>query len=307
MQIYLPIAEVSVNAFVLLGLGGIVGFLSGMFGVGGGFLITPLLFFIGIPPAIAVATGANQVVASSVSGVLAHLRRKTVDFRMGLVLTAGGLLGSVIGVWVFARLSAAGQIDLLVQLAYVLFLGIIGALMLQESIRALRRRNRTGTAAPRRNRERQLVQRLPLKMKFRTSGLYISVIPPIAVGVGVGFLAAVMGVGGGFVMVPAMIYLLGMPTKVVVGTSLFQIIFVTAFTTVAHATTSFSVDMALALLLILGGVVGAQIGAQVGLRLKAEQLRILLALLVLAVAAKIALDLLLQPAELYSLAPAGAR
>jgi uncharacterized membrane protein YfcA len=307
MQIYLPIAEVSVNAFVLLGLGGIVGFLSGMFGVGGGFLITPLLFFIGIPPAIAVATGANQVVASSVSGVLAHLRRKTVDFRMGLVLTAGGLLGSVIGVWVFARLSAAGQIDLLVQLAYVLFLGIIGALMLQESIRALRRRNRTGTAAPRRNRERQLVQRLPLKMKFRTSGLYISVISPIAVGVGVGFLAAVMGVGGGFVMVPAMIYLLGMPTKVVVGTSLFQIIFVTAFTTVAHATTSFSVDMALALLLILGGVVGAQIGAQVGLRLKAEQLRILLALLVLAVAAKIALDLLLQPAELYSLAPAGAR
>jgi uncharacterized membrane protein YfcA len=278
-----------------------------MFGVGGGFLITPLLFFIGIPPAIAVATGANQVVASSVSGVLAHLRRKTVDFRMGLVLTAGGLLGSVIGVWVFARLSAAGQIDLLVQLAYVLFLGIIGALMLQESIRALRRRNRTGTAAPRRNRDRQLVHRLPLKMKFRTSGLYISVIPPIVVGIGVGFLAAVMGVGGGFVMVPAMIYLLGMPTKVVVGTSLFQIIFVTAFTTVAHATTSFSVDMALALLLILGGVVGAQIGAQVGLRLKAEQLRILLALLVLAVAAKIALDLLLQPAELYSLAPARAR
>lgn len=302
MQIYLPIAEVSVNAFVLLGLGGIVGFLSGMFGVGGGFLITPLLFFIGIPPAIAVATGANQVVASSVSGVLAHLRRKTVDFRMGTLLTISGMVGSAIGIWVFARLSAAGQIDLLVQLAYVLFLGVIGMLMLQESIRALRRRNRTGVS-PRRNRDRMLVARLPLKMKFRTSGLYISVIPPILVGVGVGFLAAVMGVGGGFVMVPAMIYLLGMPTKVVVGTSLFQIIFVTAFTTVAHATTSFSVDMALALLLILGGVVGAQIGAQVGLRLKAEQLRILLALLVLAVAGKIALDLLLQPAELYSLAP----
>jgi uncharacterized membrane protein YfcA len=287
MQIYLPIAEVSVNAFVLLGLGGIVGFLSGMFGVGGGFLITPLLFFIGIPPAIAVATGANQVVASSVSGVLAHLRRKTVDFRMGTLLTLSGMVGSAIGIWVFARLSAAGQIDLLVQLAYVLFLGVIGALMLQESLRALRRRNRTGTPA-RRNRDRMAVHRLPLKMKFRTSGLYISVIPPVLVGVGVGFLAAVMGVGGGFVMVPAMIYLLGMPTKVVVGTSLFQIIFVTAFTTVAHATTSFSVDMALALL---------------GLRLKAEQLRILLALLVLAVAGKIALDLLLQPAEIYSLAP----
>ncbi len=307
MQIYLPIAEVSVNAFVLLGLGGIVGFMSGLFGVGGGFLITPLLFFIGIPPAIAVATGANQVVASSVSGVLAHLRRKTVDFRMGLVLTVSGIAGSVVGVWVFSWLSAAGQIDLLVQLAYVLFLGVIGALMLRESIGALRRRNSAGTTPPRRNRERMLVQRLPLKMKFRTSGLYISVIPPVLVGVGVGFLAAIMGVGGGFVMVPAMIYLLGMPTKVVVGTSLFQIIFVAAFTTVAHATTSFSVDMALALLLILGGVIGAQIGAQVGLRLKAEQLRILLALLVLAVAGKIALDLLLRPAELYSLAPARAR
>jgi hypothetical protein len=302
MQIYLPIAEVSVNIFILLGLGGIVGFLSGMFGVGGGFLITPLLFFIGIPPAIAVATGANQVVASSVSGVLAHLRRRTVDFRMGLVLLAGGLVGSTLGIGVFVRLSASGQVDLLIQLSYVLFLGLIGALMLQESLRALRRTTRPG-AKPRRSHEHLLVHRLPLKMKFRTSGLYISVIPPIVVGALVGFLAAIMGVGGGFIMVPAMIYLLGMPTKVVVGTSLFQIIFITGFTTVMHATTSFSVDMALALLLIIGGVIGAQIGAQVGLKLKAEQLRILLALLVLAVAAKIALDLLLQPAELYSLTP----
>jgi uncharacterized membrane protein YfcA len=302
MQLYLPIAEVSVNVFVLLGLGGIVGFLSGMFGVGGGFLITPLLFFIGIPPTIAVATGANQVVASSVSGVLAHLRRKTVDFRMGFVLLAGGLIGSAAGIYVFTWLSAKGQVDLLIQLSYVLFLGLIGALMLQESVRALRRTNRPG-AVLRRSHEHLLVHRLPLKMKFRTSGLYISVIPPVLVGALVGFLAAVMGVGGGFIMVPAMIYLLGMPTKVVVGTSLFQIIFITGFTTVMHATTSFSVDMALALLLILGGVVGAQIGAQVGLRLKAEQLRILLALLVLAVAGKIALDLLLRPAELYTLTP----
>jgi uncharacterized protein len=300
MQIFLPIAEVSVNAYVLLGLGGIVGFLSGMFGVGGGFLITPLLFFIGIPPAIAVATGANQVVASSVSGVLVHIKRKTVDFRMGLVLLAGGMVGSALGIWVFAWLSAAGQVDLLIQLSYVLFLGLIGALMLQESVRSLRRKNRPG-APVKRSHEHSLVHRLPLKVKFRTSGLYISVIPPALVGALVGFLAAIMGVGGGFIMVPAMIYLLGMPTKVVVGTSLFQIIFVTGFTTVMHATTSFSVDMALAILLILGGVVGAQIGAQVGLRLKAEQLRILLALLVLAVSAKIALDLLLQPAELYSL------
>ena len=303
MQIYLPIAEVSVNAFILLGLGGIVGFLSGMFGVGGGFLITPLLFFIGIPPAIAVATGANQVVASSVSGVLAHLRRKTVDFKMGLVLLAGGLVGSAAGIGVFAWLSARGQVDLLIQLSYVLFLGLIGALMLQESLRALRRSNRMGGTAPRRGHEHLLVHRLPLKVKFRTSGLYISVIPPVLVGAAVGFLSAIMGVGGGFILVPAMIYLLGMPTKVVIGTSLFQIIFITAFTTVLHATTSFSVDMALALLLIIGGVIGAQIGAQVGLRLKAEQLRILLALLVLSVAVKIALDLLLQPAELYSLTP----
>jgi len=300
MQIYLPIAEVSVNAFLLLGIGGIVGVLSGMFGVGGGFLITPLLFFIGIPPAVAVATSANQVVASSVSGVLAHLKRRTVDLRMGFVLLAGGLVGSAAGVQVFNLLRQAGQVDLLVQLSYVIFLGTVGALMFVESLNALRR-SRSG--APVVRRKHNWVHALPLKMKFRTSGLYISVIPPLLVGVFVGLLAAIMGVGGGFVMVPAMIYLLGMPTKVVVGTSLFQIIFVTAFTTLLHATTNYTVDMILAVLLILGGVIGAQIGTTFGARLKAEQLRILLALLVLAVAGKIALDLLLEPSELYSLAP----
>jgi uncharacterized membrane protein YfcA len=299
MQIYLPIAEVSVNAFLLFGLGGIVGMLSGMFGVGGGFLITPLLFFIGIPPAVAVATGANQVVASSVSGVLAHLRRRTVDLKMGTVLLAGGLVGSAVGIWVFNLMNAAGQVDLFVQLSYVLFLGLIGAMMFKESLGALLRAR---TKAPPRRRHQHLwVHRWPLKMKFRTSGLYISVIPPIGVGVLVGFLAAIMGVGGGFIMVPAMIYLLGMPTKVVVGTSLFQIIFVTAFATLMHAGTNYSVDMLLALFLILGGVIGAQLGTVVGLRLKAEQLRILLALLVLAVAGKIALDLLLQPSEIYNI------
>jgi uncharacterized membrane protein YfcA len=301
MQIYLPIAEVSVNAFLLLGIGGIVGVLSGMFGVGGGFLITPLLFFVGIPPAVAVATAANQVVASSVSGVFAHLKRRTVDFRMGLVLLAGGLVGSGVGVQIFNILRRAGQVDLLVQLSYVLFLGVIGALMFVESVNALRR-SRSGVPAPRR--KHNWVHNLPLKVKFRTSGLYISVIPPLAVGAFVGLLAAVMGVGGGFVMVPAMIYLLGMPTKVVVGTSLFQIVFVTAFTTLLHATTNYTVDMILAVLLLAGGVIGAQIGTALGARLKAEQLRILLALLVLSVAGKIALDLLLQPTELYSLAPA---
>jgi uncharacterized membrane protein YfcA len=303
MQLYLPIAEVSVNAFLLLGLGGIVGFLSGMFGVGGGFLITPLLFFIGVPPAVAVATGANQVVASSISGVLAQLRRKGVDFTMGWVLLAGGLVGSAIGVWVFRLMTQLGQIDLFVQLSYVLFLGLIGAMMFQESLRALLRSRQPGGAPVRRSHVHSWVHGLPLKMKFRASGLYISVIPPVMIGAAVGFLAAIMGVGGGFIMVPAMIYLLGMPTKVVIGTSLFQIIFVTAFTTVMHAVTSQTVDMLLALLLILGGVVGAQIGTRVGVRLKAEQLRILLSLLVLAVSIRISLDLLLTPEELFSVTP----
>ncbi len=303
MQIYLPIAEVSVNAFLLLGLGGIVGILSGMFGVGGGFLMTPLLFFIGIPPAVAVATEANQIVASSFSGVLAHLRRKTVDLRMGIVLLIGGLIGAAIGVQVFAALRAIGQVDLLVRLSYVVFLGIIGGLMFLESLNAMRKARKTGAVTTRRR--HNWIHALPLKMKFRTSGLYISVIPPILVGVLVGVLAAIMGVGGGFIMVPAMIYLLGMPTKVVVGTSLFQIIFVTGFTTLMHATTNYTVDMALALLLLIGGVVGAQVGARLGTRLKAEQLRILLAIMVLAVCGKLAMDLLLQPAELYSLGAAG--
>lgn len=303
MQIYLPIAEVSVNAFLLLGLGGIVGILSGMFGVGGGFLMTPLLFFIGIPPAVAVATEANQIVASSFSGVLAHLKRRSVDLKMGLVLLIGGLAGAALGVLLFNYLKSLGQVDLLVRLCYVVFLGIIGGLMFIESLNAIRRSKKPG-AVPKR-RQRGWIHSLPFKMRFRTSGLYISVIPPIVVGLCVGVLAAIMGVGGGFIMVPAMIYLLGMPTKVVVGTSLFQIIFVTAFTTLLHATTNYTVDMVLAVLLLVGGVIGAQIGTRIGTRLKAEQLRILLAIMVLVVCGKLALDLLLMPSELYSLGPGG--
>ncbi|MCA0939707.1 sulfite exporter TauE/SafE family protein [Salipiger pacificus] len=298
MQIYLPIAEVSVNVFLLFGLGGIVGILSGMFGVGGGFLITPLLFFMGIPPAVAVATGANQIVASSISGVLAHFKRKTVDLRMGLVLLAGGLVGAALGVWIFNLLKELGQVDLLVRLCYVVFLGIIGGLMFIESVNAIFK-SRKG-AAPKR-RHHGWVHGLPFKMRFRTSGLYISAIPPVLVGLSVGVLAAIMGVGGGFIMVPAMIYLLGMPTKVVVGTSLFQIIFVSAFTTLLHATTNYTVDIMLALVLILGGVIGAQIGTAFGTRLKAEQLRIALASLVLLVCGKLALDLFITPSELYEL------
>ena len=303
MSIYLPIAEVSVNAFLLLGLGGLVGVLSGMFGVGGGFLMTPLLFFIGIPPAVAVATEANQIVASSFSGVLAHLRRKTVDLKMGTVLLIGGLVGAALGVQIFNYLKGLGQVDLLVRLSYVVFLGIIGSLMFVESYRAIRRASLPSTAPKRK--KHGVVHALPFKMRFRTSGLYISVIPPVLVGIFVGILAAIMGVGGGFIMVPAMIYLLGMPTKVVVGTSLFQIIFVTGFTTMLHATTNFTVDVVLAVLLLVGGVVGAQIGTRLGARLKAEQLRILLAVMVLAVCGKLALDLLIQPAELFSVGAEG--
>ena len=302
MQIYLPIAEVSVNAFLLLGLGGMVGILSGMFGVGGGFLMTPLLFFIGIPPAVAVATEANQIVASSFSGALAHFKRRTLDLRMGTVLLIGGLIGAAIGVQIFNALKAMGQVDLLVRLCYVVFLGVVGGLMFIESLNALRK-SKSGKPVPKR-RKHGLVHTLPFKMRFRTSGLYISVIPPLIVGVAVGILAAIMGVGGGFIMVPAMIYLLGMPTKVVVGTSLFQIIFVTAFTTLLHATTNFTVDVVLAVLLLVGGVIGAQVGTRIGSRLKAEQLRILLAGLVLVVCGKLALDLLLEPSELYTLGAA---
>jgi len=304
MQVYLPIAEVSVNIFLILGMGGFVGILSGMFGVGGGFLLTPALFFIGIPPSVAVATGANQVVASSVSGVLAHFQRKAVDLRMGLVLLAGGLIGASGGVFIFNALKAMGQVDLLVQLCYVVFLGIVGTLMFVESLNAIRRSRRAPGRPPAR-RQRGWVHSMPLKMRFRASGLYISVIPVLLVGFSVGLLSAIMGVGGGFIMVPAMIYILGMPTKVVVGTSLFQIIFVAAFSTMMHATTNYTVDVLLAVLLLIGGVIGAQFGTQIGLRLKAEQLRILLAAMVLAVCIKLALDLVIMPRELYSLAPVG--
>lgn len=303
LQLYLPIAEVSVNALLILGLGGIVGFLSGMFGVGGGFLITPLLLFMGISPGVAVATGANQVVASSISGVLAQLRRKAVDFRMGLVLLAGGMAGSWAGVWLFSYMSDLGQVDLFVQLSYVLFLGLIGGMMFAESLVTLLRARGAAQGPVRRAHVHSWIHGLPFKMRFRASGLYISVLPPLAVGAMVGILAGIMGVGGGFILVPAMIYVLGMPTKVVIGTSLFQIIFVTGFTTIVHAVNSHTVDMLLALLLIIGGVIGAQLGAIAGTRLKAEQLRILLALLVMSVAVKIAFDLLLEPAELYSITP----
>lgn len=303
--IYLPIAELSVNMLVILGMGWAVGFLSGMFGVGGGFLITPLLIFYNIPPAIAVATGANQVVASSVSGVLAHVKKGTLDFKLGTVLLTGGIFGSTIGVFVFSLLRNVGQLDLVVSLLYVGLLGTVGGLMLMESVRAWRRASGGHAPSLRKPGQHNWIHRLPLKMRFRTSKLFVSVIPVLGLGAGIGFLASIMGVGGGFIMVPALIYLLKVPTNVVVGTSLFQIIFVAAYTTIVHAATNQTVDIVLAFLLMIGGVAGAQYGAKAGQRLRGEQLRALLALMVLMVAGRLAIDLFVPPASPYSLATAG--
>ncbi len=303
MDIYLPIAEISVNVFIILGMGGGVGFLSGLFGVGGGFLMTPLLIFVGIPPAVAVATEANQIVASSVSGVLAHWRRGNVDFAMGSILLLGGVAGSSFGVWLFTLLRDLGQIDLVIKLSYVVFLGVIGGLMLLESVRAMMRRKKSGVAA--RKSHHNWMHGLPFKMRFRKSRLYISALLPIAIGFFVGVLAAIMGVGGGFVMVPAMIYILGMPTAVVVGTSLFQIIFVTANVTILQSVTNQTVDIVLAILLLAGGVIGAQFGAKFGAQMQGEQLRGLLALIVLAVCLKLGFDLVVTPDELYFIGAGG--
>ena len=290
----------SVNMLVLLAMGGAVGFLSGMFGVGGGFLITPLLIFYNIPPGIAVATGANQVIASSFSGALAHFKRGTLDVKLGCMLLIGGIIGSTIGISLFAYLNRLGQLDLIVSLLYVVFLGTVGGLMLLESIRAIRRVRSGQPPIPASAGHHNWIHRLPLKMRFRTSKLFVSVIPVLVIGEGIGILSSIMGVGGGFIMVPAMIYLLRIPTSVVVGTSLFQIIFVTAYTTVVQATMNHAVDIVLAFILMVAGVIGAQYGVRIGQKLRGEQLRALLALLVLAVGARLAVDLVATPGDIYS-------
>ena len=301
MDLYLPIAEMSVNALVIIALGGLVGFLSGMFGVGGGFLTTPLLIFYGIPPAIAVASAATQVTGSSVSGALTYLRRDQVDLKMGAVLVAGGLFGSVVGSFLFRWLKSLGQVDVTIAIIYVLFLGGVGGLMLKEAIGALRQQ-RNPDGQPRRvRRHNALIAALPMKMRFPRSGVYVSPLAPFLVGAGVGVLTVIMGVGGGFIMVPAMLYLLGMSAGVVVGTSLFQIVFVTAVATLLHATQSQTVDILLALLLLLGGVVGAQLGARAAQGLPPERLRLFLAILVLAVAVRLAIGLTWTPRELFSI------
>jgi len=301
MDIYLPIAEISVNGAVIVAMGLLVGFLSGMFGVGGGFLTTPLLIFYGIPPAVAVASSATQITGASVSGALAHWRRGGVDPKMGAVLIAGGVVGSTLGSFPFRWLQQSGQIDTVIALVYVAFLGSIGLLMLRDSIRSLAAERRGDRAVLRVNRHNPLVAALPWKTRFYASGLYISPLAPFLLGAAVGVLTVIMGVGGGFILVPAMIYLLGMQASVVIGTSLFQIIFVTAATTVLHAWASHTVDIVMALLLAIGGVFGATYGARFGQKLKAEQLRGLFALLVVIVAIKVGYDLTRTPPDLYSI------
>jgi uncharacterized membrane protein YfcA len=306
MNFYLPVAEMSANIMVFLAMGGAVGFLSGMFGVGGGFLMTPLLIFAGIPAAVAVGTEAAQILAASVSGALAQWRRRNIDVKMGTVLLTGGLIGSVLGVQLVGALRRQGIFDFALSACYVIFLGVIGMLMLIESTNTIRQVRAGRVVSARRSGQHNWVHGLPFKMRFHRSRLYISAIPPLLLGLFVGLLAAIMGVGGGFIMVPAMIYLLRMPTNVVVGTSLFQIVFLTAATTVLQASLNQNVDVVLAVILMVGGVVGAQFGAVAGQRLKGEELRFLLATFILFVCARFAWQLIAQPSELYSFGGTGA-
>ena len=301
MSIYLPIAEMNVNILLIIFIGMLVGGLSGLFGVGGGFLMTPLLIFLGIPPAVAVGTEAPHVLASSISGAIAHWRRRNVDIKMGFILLLGGIAGSTVGVNIFKILIGFGQIDLIIQLLFIFFLGLIGFSMLFESARTTIKKYRTTSTIRTKLHQHSWLHGLPFKMRFHRSKLYISTIPPLFIGFVVGVLSAMMGVGGGFIMIPAMVYILGMSTNVVVGTSLFQIIFVTANSTFFQSYLNQTVDIVLAGLMILGGVIGAQIGARLGTRFRAEYLRGALAFIVLMVCLKIFLDLTLTPTELFSL------
>ena len=300
MSIYLPIAEMNINIFLIVFIGMIVGALSGLFGVGGGFLMTPLLIFLGIPPVVAVGSEAPHVLASSVSGVIAHWRKKNVDFKMGFFLLSGGVIGSTVGVNLFKLLKTYGQIDIVIQFLFIIFLGFIGMSMAFESAKTTIKNYRTTSAIRTKLHQHSWIHGLPFKLRFHRSKLYISAIPPILIGFFVGVLSAMMGVGGGFIMIPAMVYILGMSTNVVVGTSLFQIIFVTANSTFFQSYLNQTVDIVLSALMILGGVIGAQIGVRLGSQLKAEYLRGILAILVLLVCAKILTDLILTPSDLFS-------
>ncbi|WP_208437304.1 sulfite exporter TauE/SafE family protein [Bartonella taylorii] len=301
MSIYLPIAEMSLNMLILIGMGVVAGFFSGLFGIGGGFLITPLLIFYNIPPAIAVATGANQMIASSVTGAITHFRRRTLDIKLGIFLVIGGGIGSLIGIQIFSVLKKLGQLDLMISLLYVILLGSVGSLMIIESWRDMVRQRTAQKVNVRLAGRHNWIHRLPLKMRFRTSMIYVSIIPVLGIGLIVGLLSSIMGIGGGFFMIPALIYLMRVPTRVVIGTSLFQITFVSSFTTVLQSVSNQSVDIVLAFLLMLGGSIGAQYGTRTGRKLKAEQLRMALAFLVLIVCMRLAFQLFVRPDNLFSL------
>ncbi|WP_074381353.1 sulfite exporter TauE/SafE family protein [Bartonella doshiae] len=301
MSIYLPIAEISLNMLILVGMGVVAGFFSGLFGIGGGFLITPLLIFYNIPPAIAVGTGSNQMIASSVTGAITHFRRRTLDIKLGILLAIGGGIGSLIGIQIFSFLKKMGQLDLMISLLYVVLLGSIGSLMIIESWCDMLRQRKGKKVSIRLAGRHNWVHKLPLKMRFRTSMIYVSIIPVLGIGLIVGLLSSIMGIGGGFFMIPAMIYLLRVPTSVVIGTSLFQITFVSSFTTVLQSITNQSVDIVLAFLLMLGGSIGAQYGTRAGRKLKAEQLRMALAFLVLIICMRLAFQLFVRPDNLFSL------
>ncbi len=301
VEIYLPIAELPVNMFLIFGMGASIGFLSGMFGIGGGFLLTPLLIFSGIPSAVAVATVSSQIVASSFSGAISYWRKKTIDFKLAWVLLCAGVVGSGIGVWIFRILNNLGQLELVISISYVTLLGLIGILMLVESMRTIRRSRRGKVAGFRKPGQHNWIHGLPLKLRFKRSKLYISLIPVVILGWSIGFMGAVLGIGGGFIMVPALIYLLRVPTNVVVGTSLLQILVTMSAASIMHAITNQTVDGILALLLMVGGVIGAQFGARAGQLLKGEQLRALLALLVLGVGVRFAVDLIVEPDEPFSI------
>lgn len=306
MQIYLPIADLPVNIFLLLAMGLAVGFISGMFGIGGGFLLTPLLIFIGILPAVAVATVSSHIAASSMSSAISYWRRKVIDIPMAWMLLAGGIVGTAGGVWVFQRLRSADLLDLFIALSYVALLGIVGAVMVTEAIRAIMRSYQGHPVVLRRPGSHTWLHGLPLKLRFKRSKIYVSAIPVLGIGFIIGFLGSLMGIGGGFLLVPMLIYFLRVPTATVIGTSTVLTLVTMASATVMHAATNHLVDALLALILMVGGVTGAQFGARAGQRMKAERLRLLLGLLVLGVGARFALDVLVQPGELFSIRFAGA-
>jgi len=305
VSIYLPIAELPVNLFLILSLGIAVGFISGMFGVGGGFLMTPLLILVGIPPATAVASVPSHMAAASLSGAMSYWRKRLVDVGLGLVLLSGGILGTAFGVWFFAFLLRAGQLDLVVGLFYVILLGVVGGIMLVESVRAMMRAHHGSPPIVRRPGTHAWFHGLPLKLRFRQSRIYVSAIPVTLIGFGIGFFGAIMGVGGGFLLIPALIYLMRVPTTVSVATSLFLTLCTMLIATVLHAVENHTVDIVLALILMIGGVIGAQFGARAGQAIRAEQLRLLLGLLVVGVAIRVAVDLVAHPEELFSVVATG--